>query len=117
MWPCLIKQSQLVPCVMLHTQPALLQHRNPTHIPLLSACRLSVCLLFAGSSQHVVFVWDADDTLVPLHSLVTGQYSVQAGGGLEGSSASALGRKLQGQVLQLADAHMHFKEVRIHAVG
>jgi hypothetical protein len=80
-------------------------------------CLPSVCLLLAGLPQHVVFVWDADDTLVPLHSLVNGQYSVQAGGGLEGSSASALGRKLQGLVLQLADAHMHFKEVRIHTIG
>lgn len=61
--------------------------------------------------QHVVFVWDFDAALVPLHSLITGQYAQAAGGGLDAGSAAALGRKLQALVLQLADAHMHFKEV------
>lgn len=63
--------------------------------------------------QHVVFVWDVEDTLVPLHSLITGAYSraAGAGAGLEQGRAAALGRQLQALVLQLADAHMHFKEV------
>lgn len=81
-----------------------------------SAC-FAACLLPVGLLQHVVFVWDADDTLLPLHSLINGQYSAQAGGGLEAGSTSALGRKLQALVLQLADTHMHFKEVRVHTCG
>jgi hypothetical protein len=61
--------------------------------------------------QHVVFVWDFDNALVPLHSLLTGRYAQAAGDGLDAGSAAALGRKLQALVLQLADAHMHFKQV------
>jgi hypothetical protein len=61
--------------------------------------------------QHVVFVWDLDEAMLPLHSLITGRYAQAAGGGLDTESAATLGRKLQALVLQLADAHMHFKEV------
>lgn len=66
--------------------------------------------------QHVVFVWDFDDVLVPLHSLITGRFSSQAGAGVEAGKAAALGRQLQGLVLLLADTALHFKEVRADAL-
>lgn len=63
--------------------------------------------------QHVVFVWDFDEVLVPLHSLITGQYAQLTQAAEEDAAQLAdLGRQLQGLVLQLADQKLHFKEVR-----
>lgn len=73
-------------------------------------CRLACCCCCC--LQHVVFVWDFDETLVPLHSLITGRYAAVTGGGVDAAKAAALGRQLQGLVVQLSDSHLHFKEVR-----
>jgi hypothetical protein len=64
--------------------------------------------------QHAVFVWDLDETLVLMHSLVNGKFvaaAAAAGGAVQGSQVSALGRQVQRLVLRLSDDKMFFKEV------
>lgn len=64
--------------------------------------------------QAVVFVWDLDESLVLLHSLITGSYAAAVGAADAGRLAD-LGRHMQALVMKLIDERMHFKQVAQHS--
>jgi hypothetical protein len=68
--------------------------------------------------QHAVFVWDLDESLILLHSLVSGKYAAACGEqAADGQQLAGLAQQMQRLVLQLADDHLFFKQVRAQGEG
>lgn len=64
--------------------------------------------------QHAVFVWDLDESLILLHSLISGQYAAVSGDVLDGQHLAELARRMQALVMKLADDKLFFHEVGTH---
>jgi hypothetical protein len=70
-------------------------------------------VLLLLSLQHAVFVWDLDESLILLHSLVSGRYAAACGeAAADEQQLAGLARQMQWLVLQLADDHLFFQQVR-----
>lgn len=61
-----------------------------------------------------MFVWDLDESLILLHSLVSGQYAAACGEAAgEAQQLAGLARQMQRLVLSLADEALFFTQVRV----
>jgi hypothetical protein len=61
--------------------------------------------------QHVVLIWDLDETLIPFHSLLTGRWAA-GHPGVDLQQAQQLGRGWVKLIMELADRHFGLEEVR-----
>jgi hypothetical protein len=65
-----------------------------------------------------VFVWDLDESLILLHSLVSGSYAAACGEeAADRQQLAGLARQMQRLVLQLADDKLFFQQVRPARAG
>jgi hypothetical protein len=93
---------RLIPYVLCH-QCISSFSSHPSDLP---RCRCR-CL------QHAVLVWDLDESLILLHSLVSGSYAAACGEeAADRQELAGLARQMQRLVLQLADEQFFFQQVR-----
>lgn len=60
-----------------------------------------------------VYVWDMDETIILLKSLLNGTYAEALGGSKDVKKGKELGKMWEKQILDLCDHHFFYEQVRL----